>query len=55
MNNLIELGKKLDELTSRKTELNDLIADALFTAQNGDMAAMAQVATLKRSAVILTI
>ena len=48
--NIKELGKQLDELTSRKTELNDLIADALFTAQNGDMAAMAQVAALKKGA-----
>jgi DNA repair exonuclease SbcCD ATPase subunit len=48
MNNLIELGKKLDELKFRKTELNDLIADALLSAETGDMVAMAQVAALKK-------
>ncbi|EFQ3076991.1 hypothetical protein HZ513_003482 [Salmonella enterica] len=48
MNNLIELGKKLDELKFRKTELNDLIADALLAAETGDMVAMAQVAALKK-------
>ncbi|EAM5565803.1 hypothetical protein EK556_13020 [Salmonella enterica] len=46
--NIKELGKQLDELTSRKTELNDLIADALLAAETGDMVAMAQVAALKK-------